>query len=66
MRKFLFSLIFGLVVVGVADMGYALSFKSWHSRNHHHKGKRPQVVQNEDAGTVIPNYYLTQVHQIFL
>jgi hypothetical protein len=58
MRKFLLSLVFCLVAVGVADMGHALSFKSWHSRNHHHKGKSPQIVQNEDAGTVNPNYYI--------
>jgi hypothetical protein len=58
MRKFLLSLVFGLVVVGVADMGHALSFKSWRSGNHHHKGKGPQIVQNDDAGTVNPNYYL--------
>ena len=58
MRKFLVSLVFGLVVVGVADMGHALSFKSWRSGNHHHKGKGPQIVQNDDAGAVNPNYYL--------
>jgi hypothetical protein len=58
MRKFLVSLIFVLVVVGVADMGHALSFKSWRSGNHHHKGKGPQILQNDDAGTVNPNYYL--------
>jgi hypothetical protein len=58
MRKFLLSFVFGLVVVGVADMGYALSFNSWRSGNHHHKGKSPQIEQNDDAGTVNPNYYL--------
>jgi hypothetical protein len=52
MRKFLLGLVCGLVVVGVANMGFALSFKFWGSGSGNGRGHRIEAV-NKDT---LPNH----------
>ena len=68
MRKFLFGLVCGLVVVGVAAMGFAFSLKFFGLGSDKNKGNGHQIGRHSDAGAVDPkpfsDYFLHLPYQL--
>jgi hypothetical protein len=62
MRKFLFGVVCVLLIIGVANMGFALSLPWGGGSSGKGKGKGHQIGHHDNAGTVnpksIPDYFL--------
>ena len=68
MRKFLLGLVCALVVVGVANMGFAFSIKFFGLGSGNNKGQGHPIGHHVEAGTVnpkpVPDYFLHLPHPL--